>query len=69
MLLYDAYLALSHLRALFDTLHEHATRAVRNIACSIQNIEKKKFKFVTTFKQATLCRVTTFRGVFLTTDL
>ena len=66
MLFYDAYLVLSHLRALFDTLHAHATRAVRIIACGIQNIEerKKRFKFVTTFKQAKLCHVTTFRRVF-----
>ena len=42
MLFYGSYLALSRLRALFDTLHAHATRDVRNIACGIQNIEKKK---------------------------
>ena len=42
MLFYDSYLALRHLRALFDTLHAHATRDVRNIACGIQNIDKKK---------------------------
>lgn len=42
MLFYDAYLVLSHLRALFDTLHAHATRAVRIIACGIQNIEERK---------------------------
>ena len=42
MLFYDAYLALSDLCALFDTLHAHATRADRNIACGIQNIEEKK---------------------------
>ena len=66
MLFYDAYLVLSHLRALFDILHAHATRDVRIIACGIQNIEerKKDFKFVTTFKQSKLCHVTTFRRVF-----
>ena len=42
MLFYDAYLALSHLRALFDTSHAHATRDVQTMACSIQNIKKKK---------------------------
>ena len=42
VLFYDAFLALNHLHALFDTLHAHAARAVRNIACGIQNIEKKK---------------------------
>ena len=38
VLFYNAYLVLSHLRALFHTLHAHATRAVRSIACGIQNI-------------------------------
>ena len=42
MLFYDAFLVLNHLHALFDTLHAHAARAVQNIACGIQNVEKKR---------------------------
>ena len=45
MFFYDAVLALNHLHALFDTLHAHAARAVRNIACGIQNIEKSDLLF------------------------
>ena len=41
MFLYDAFLSLNHLHALFNTLHAHAARAVLKIACGIQNIETK----------------------------
>ena len=42
MLSYDTFLGLSHLHALFETLHV------------LYKVLAKRFKFVTTFKQAAL---------------